>query len=205
MKVYAGVKSEQPNLKRCRQYFDLFASTTVIRGFSFIKLSKWWSERIFWSLLVIGLFALTANDVVNSVNKFQSEPTRSQTKIRKNSSIFLKDPIFRFTVDLKSFRYQLNLSDSQLTDQFLDLYSFANITQLFSDHLNHTRNSNVHSTFTDESEFYQQINAHDTSITNEPNFLTLLHAAAIVVTSLESRIHLVSPNSLKTLIAITGD
>lgn len=169
-------------------YLDKFASTTVIRGFSFIKISNSWVERFFWIFLVVSFTGLTVRGVVDSIKRYSEEPTTSRTTIRKNSSIFFPNPIVCLQLDFNSIKFKINLADTAGIDKLLASYRHQNITNIFSEQLRSYESSKtaLKSKFTNSSQMLATLNSYDSSMANKSdNFLSLVYAICMVLMNIQ--------------------
>lgn len=172
---------EKPWKNTFQFYLELFASTTVIRAFSFIKASRLETERIFWICLVIVFIGLTMNDVRNSVVKYLGEPTVSHLTISKNNSIFFKDPTICFVMDLNFVKFKIDLTNITIVDRILQKFESKNITKLFDEYINMNYQSNpVQMDLKNETSFQTKMKLLNTTMTDS-DFLSFLYATTMVM------------------------
>lgn len=110
--------TDYPSLK---DYFNEFCSTTGVRGFSFIKSSRYLPERFIWTCLIICGTILTIWDCSVTTSRYMSKPTTVRTTVILNRTMDLGKATLCIEINVGEMRFgSIDLNNHQSVSQFLE-------------------------------------------------------------------------------------
>lgn len=163
------------------ELFEIFSTTTAIRGFAFIKQSQCRCERSLWITIVIIFTVMTIYDVTNTIATFVAQPTSSTFRILKNGTITLQDPTVCLELDVPSLSLSLNISNKIEVAKFLNSYVQVDDIVEFLRKSNPYDEQLIKPTIDDF--VYKSSSAYDTSTKNS-SLMTLISLTTMMLTNM---------------------
>lgn len=112
-------------------YINEFLSTTAIRGFSFIRASRSFSEKVLWIFIILAFISLTVRDIYRSIDIYLSQPTSSRFTFISNLSITLDQPIICARTDFTALNFGFDEKNITELSNFLTSYQYVTDTESF--------------------------------------------------------------------------